>query len=100
MGQEGDITFIQWLVGQTGLAAVAAFALWMLKKSYDDRLREAREHSEEIKRLYEETRQALDANTRVLAEAIEHLRESVKCPMTSGDYRALLRALKEIGREA
>lgn len=92
-----ETTFLQWLVGQTGLAGLAGLALWMLKNSYEQRLADEQAHREEITLMYQETRQALEGNTRVLTEAIEHLREAVRCPilLNSDEYRRLAKFITE-----
>lgn len=31
-----DQTFVQWLLGQSGIAGVAAIALWLVRKNFED----------------------------------------------------------------
>jgi hypothetical protein len=38
-----DSTFLTWLIGQSGIGALAGFALWLLDKSYKDALRREKE---------------------------------------------------------
>ena len=42
-----DATFVQWLVGQTGTAALAGLALYLLDRSYRDSLRREKETAEQ-----------------------------------------------------
>jgi hypothetical protein len=46
-----DVSLIQWIVGQTGLAGLAAFSIWQMKQWHDDSVRRNRENlDEEIRR--------------------------------------------------
>lgn len=38
-----DSAFISWLVGQSGIGALAALSLWLLDRSYKDALRREKE---------------------------------------------------------
>jgi len=87
-----DNSFIQWLVGQTGLMGVAALALLMLRRSYEDQLTAGKQHQADILRLYMETRAVLEANTAALRETIERLPATVTCPVF--DNETLLAVLK------
>jgi hypothetical protein len=70
-----DANFIQWLVGQSGLTAVAAFAMVMQKQS-SDREREALVRmNEREKERNELLLNALQQNTRTNAELAEIMRE-------------------------
>jgi hypothetical protein len=42
-----DSTFISWLIGQSGIGALAALALFLLDKSYKDALRREKETIEQ-----------------------------------------------------
>lgn len=42
-----DSTFISWLIGQSGIGAVAALALYLLDRSYRDSLRREKETIEQ-----------------------------------------------------
>ena len=68
--------FIQWLVGQSGMVAVAAFALWQLKSSYEDRLRAERDSSEAHRDDKNIMLTALRENTAALSRLIVLLERS------------------------
>jgi hypothetical protein len=42
-----DNTFLSWIIGQSGVGALAAFALWLLDRSYRDSLRREKETVEQ-----------------------------------------------------
>jgi len=42
-----DAGFVQWALGQTGIGAVAALALWLLDRSYRDSLRREKDTVEQ-----------------------------------------------------
>lgn len=64
-----DTNFIQWLVGQTGVTGLAAFALWMLKNVYDDKLKRERDLNDTLLSTIKDNTEALTA----LREAINNL---------------------------
>jgi len=49
-----DLTAIEWIVGQTGLAGVAALALFMLKRAYEERLQDKQSFRQELQRMYDD----------------------------------------------
>ena len=71
--------FIQWLVGQSGMVAIAAFALWQLKTSYEDRLRaeqsSADAHREDKGILLSALRDNTAAMTKLCSE-IQYIRDA------------------------
>lgn len=72
-----DTTFIQWLVGQTGVTGLAGFALWMLKNVYDDKLKREREMNITLQELNNTLTETIRDNTVALTslkEAIANLR--------------------------
>lgn len=64
-----DTTFIQWLVGQTGVTGLAGFALWMLKNVYDDKVKRERDLNDTLLATIRDNTEALTA----LREAINNL---------------------------
>lgn len=53
-----DMSFIQYLIGQTGLAGIAAFALWTMKIWHDETIKRDQEHlDKEILRTKEQAEQ-------------------------------------------
>ena len=65
--------FIQWLVSQTGITGLAAFALWMLNRSWAERLAEMRRHGDEEKAQRGELMEAINRNTEVIGRVLERL---------------------------
>jgi len=47
VGSSLDNAFITWLVGQSGIGALAALSLWLLDRSYRDSLRREKETIEQ-----------------------------------------------------
>jgi hypothetical protein len=63
-----------WLVDalkQGGLLALAVVALWLLDRVWKDRLRDQVNMSDELKSLIQDTRKALENNTRLIAAFME-----------------------------
>ncbi len=77
-------TFIQWMIGQTGLAGIAAFAMWMLMKR-------EKEHQEEIKGLLVDVKDALEKNTEAMLALAEH--PAGTCPLDSEGILSVLKKL-------
>jgi hypothetical protein len=72
-----DVTFIQWLIGQSGIGAVAGLAIYMLSKTYADALRREREYAEANREDKKAMMTLFAENARVLSalqNAIEGLR--------------------------
>jgi len=69
--------FIQWLVGQSGMVAIAAFALWQLKLSYEDRLRAERESSQQHRDDRSVVLTALQENTAAMSRLIVLMERSL-----------------------
>lgn len=61
-----DAGFIEWIIGQSGTAAVAALSLWMLNRSYQDSLRRERENSESHREDKRQLIEALQSNAKAL----------------------------------
>lgn len=98
--------FIKWIVGQVGLAGVAAMAFWMLRQSYEERmaeksryredvqrelaarLDEVREHREDMRQVVMETRACIERNTDALSRTLNEIRrltEAIRCDGARGD---------------
>lgn len=72
-----DTTFIQWLIGQSGIGAVAALAIYLLNKAFTDALRREREYAESNRDDKKAMIELFAENARVLSalqNAIEGLR--------------------------
>ena len=76
--------FIEWLVGQAGLAGIAGLSLWMLNAVWKHRLEEAKEWADKeradktrLADVLQENTQAITAMTEVMRQVCEHL------PMTN-----------------
>lgn len=61
-----DPTFIQWLVGQSGMAGLAAFALWLNNRQAQEALRREHETSEQLRALNAEVLTTLKDVTKAL----------------------------------
>ncbi len=92
-----DPQFIQWIVGQSGVAGVATLALWMLRQAYEDRDRTHREMIEREKeasdtmiQVLQEHTAAVAKNTAALEELqriVEALRDLVNAPSAEARVR-------------
>lgn len=72
--------FVQWLVGQTGVAGVAGLALVMLRQAYEDRDRRSKEAIEREKQISDTLVDVVQAHTRAVAKntaALEELQRIV-----------------------
>lgn len=72
-----DITFIQWLIGQSGIGAIAALAIYLLNKTFVDSLRREKEYAESNREDKKQMMVLFAENARVLSalqSAIEGLR--------------------------
>lgn len=94
-------SLLQWILGQTGLAGIAALALWMLKqvyeerlaererfdaelqRTYEERLSEQRQHREDVQQIVQETRACIERNTEVLMKTLNEIRNLARA-MTRG----------------
>ena len=71
-----ESAFLEWLIGQAGLAGVAALALYMQNRTWQEANRRERESAEQHRADKQILIEALGEHTRVTAElkaAIEHL---------------------------
>lgn len=81
-----DPTFIQWLVGQSGMAGLAAFALWLNNRQAQEALRRERETSEQMRALNAEVLGTLKDVTKALSgleNAIDGLTRPERKPATA-----------------
>jgi hypothetical protein len=63
-----DPEFIKWIVGQAGTAGLAALAMWMLRQTYEDRIRAEKAHQEDKERLHNDVRQVMKDNTQAFID--------------------------------
>lgn len=56
---------------QGGMFALAVFAIWMLNRVWADRLEAEKRNTEQIKQMWNDTKQALENNTRAVAAFME-----------------------------
>ena len=85
-----DQQFIQWIVGQSGVAGVATLALWMLRQAYQDRDRSHREMIEREKQVSDTMIQALQEHTEAVAKntaALEELQRVVAATRQAADLQ-------------
>ncbi len=92
-----DQQFVQWLVGQSGVAGVATLALWMLRQAYEDRDRAHREMIDREKEVSDTMIQALQEHTAAVAKntaaleelqrIVEALRDLVNAPSAEARVR-------------
>lgn len=92
-----DATFVQWMVGQSGIAGIAIFAMFLLNKSWRDRTDEqkaqmARER--EVAELAREDRRQLIAvvteNAKVITEnsrTVSSLQQTIENLTRSSNFR-------------
>lgn len=80
-------TFIQWLVSQTGLAGIAALALWLNNRQAQDAIRRERENADSIRTVNGELLRTLQDNTKALA-ALEAAIERVTDDRPRGANRS------------
>lgn len=92
-----DATFAQWVIGQGGIAGIAIFAMFLLNKSWRDRIEEqkaqmARER--EVAELAREDRRQLivviTENAKVITEnsrTVANLQATVENLTRSGNWR-------------
>jgi hypothetical protein len=67
--------FVEWIVGQTGLAAVAIFSLWVLRDQMKCRMAESKEHNEKVNGFLAMVIEALKSNTAAFTEQSNVMRE-------------------------
>ena len=68
-------TFIEWLVGQAGLAGIAGLALWMLNAVWKQRLAEMQVHIERERSDKLRLADVLAKNTDAIATMTETMRQ-------------------------
>lgn len=59
--------FIKWIVTQGGIVGIAALSLWMLKATYEDRLRDSKEYADSLRTDRDQLAKVVTENTRVIA---------------------------------
>ena len=79
-------TFIAWLVGQTGLAGLAAFSIWMMAHR-------EKEHEAEFKVLLTSIQATLEKNTLAMLELAK--RPPGGCPL---DAEGILSVMKRLAK--
>jgi hypothetical protein len=62
-----DAGLIEWIVGQTGTAAVAAIALWQLNRAYTDAIRREKDNTDTHRQDKQALLTALSDNAKALA---------------------------------
>jgi hypothetical protein len=62
------------LITQGGTIALAAFAIFILNRVWADRLAEEKKNTEMIKQCWEQTRKALEENTKAVTVLIERMK--------------------------
>ncbi len=72
------------LLTQGGTIALAAFAIWMLNKVWSDRLAAEKKNTEMIKQCWEQTRRALEENTKAITLLIERVKQPVNSKVKPG----------------
>jgi len=93
-----DPTFVQWMVGQTGIAGIAVFAMFLLNKSWRDRIDEQRAQmarEREVAELAREDRRQLigvvTENAKVITEnsrTVSSLQQTIENLTRSTTWRA------------
>ena len=69
-----DATNLLALVAeQGGFLGLAMFALWMLNKTWEARLEEAKRNTENIQQMWECTKNALEENTKAVTSLLERI---------------------------
>jgi hypothetical protein len=64
---------ISLIANAGGSLGLAVFAIWMLNRVWEARLNEEKRHSDEMRQVWEQTRVALEANTKVLTQLSNRL---------------------------
>ena len=62
---------IKLIAENVGLLGLAIFAIWMLNKVWEARLRDSDRHAQQIDTMRKETLEALQQNTKVLTKLCE-----------------------------
>ena len=70
-----ESSFIEWIVNQTGIAAFAAFALWINHRQYGDGVRRERENAETQRVDKQRVSDALEGVTKSNTELCHLIRE-------------------------
>ena len=68
-----EVGIIDIIVQQGGLFGLAVFALWMLNRTYQDRLKVEDRHAQEIEEMRRATMEALNRNTEAMIRLTERL---------------------------
>jgi len=67
-----NTTDIITLIAQHGgTLGLAVFAIWMLNRSWELRLEEAKRYADDLRQMQQETREALDRNTEAFVRLLE-----------------------------
>ena len=70
------VSLISTVIENSALAAVAILSIYMLNRVWKDRLSAEQKHGEQITCLYEQTLDALQANTKAVTTLTERLEQS------------------------
>ena len=62
------------LLTQGGTIALAAFAIYMLNRVWSERLEKEKQNTEMVKQMWEQTKCALEENTRAITLLIERVK--------------------------
>ena len=65
---------IKLILENSGLLGLAIFAIWMLNKVWEARLKDSERYAQQIDQMRKETLEALQQNTRVLTQLCEQER--------------------------
>jgi hypothetical protein len=66
-----DPSFVQWMVGQTGIGSLAAFSIWQLLQSKNEEIRREREAAVRQREDLDRLLQALGENTKAMTRVAE-----------------------------
>lgn len=62
------------LIANTGgTLGLAIFAIYMLNKTWQERLKEERQNTEEVREMWRSTRETLEKNTEAITKLLERL---------------------------
>jgi hypothetical protein len=75
-----EVSIIQWIVQQAGMAGIAAFALVMLNRVWESRVEAEKKRADEINQMRSELLGALERNTKVITQLVERFERLDKTP--------------------
>lgn len=70
-----DTQFSQWIVSQTGVAGIAALALWMVRQAYEENDRRQREAVDREKQMSDKLVDVLQSHTVAVTKNTAALQE-------------------------